>query len=142
MELRVSFPGGKRVDVAFGPHRVCTDQPRGAGGDDSAPAPYDIFLASLGACAGIYAAAFCQARGLDPSLVELVERVTFDPVTHLAQEVDIDVRVAPAFPAKHVAALLRSVDQCKIKKTLACPPRMTINLVPDPPVTIGGAPEA
>jgi ribosomal protein S12 methylthiotransferase accessory factor len=139
MELSVSFPGGKKVDVIFGTHHLCTDQPLVAGGDDSAPAPYDVFLASIAACAGIYAAGFCQARGLDPRLVELVEHVTFDPTSHLAAAVAIDVRVAPEFPERHLAGLVRSVDQCKIKKSLASPPQIKVNLLRSAPTTREGS---
>ena len=60
MEMIVTFPGGARVDAQFGPHTIATDQPPQAGGEDSAPAPFALFLASIGTCAGIYVLGFCR----------------------------------------------------------------------------------
>lgn len=127
MNLTVSFPGGKKVDVAFDAHTVHTDQPVSGGGEDTAPAPYDLFLASIASCAGIYIVGFCQNRGVDPALVRLQQRVEFDPETHLASKIDLDLELSPAFPEKYVQALVRVVDQCKVKKTLAAPPVFSVN---------------
>jgi ribosomal protein S12 methylthiotransferase accessory factor len=48
MEMILTFPGGARVDAQFGPHLIRTDQPPQAGGAGSAPAPFSLFLASIG----------------------------------------------------------------------------------------------
>ena len=64
MEMVIDFPGGARVDAHFGPFTVMTDQPSKAGGEDSAPTPFALFLASLGTCAGIYVLGFCRQRNL------------------------------------------------------------------------------
>ena len=66
MDMKVYFPGGKRVYADYGGFTIATDQPARGGGDDSAPAPFDLFLASIGTCAGIYALGFMQQRGIDP----------------------------------------------------------------------------
>jgi len=60
--LEVSFPGGKRVDVRIRDFEIATDQPVKSGGEASAPQPFDLFLASMAACAGFYALNFCQSR--------------------------------------------------------------------------------
>src|SRR5205085_1350392 len=54
MELTVYFPGQKKVEVAVGPFVVHTDQSIAHGGEGTAPEPFTLFLASLGACAGVY----------------------------------------------------------------------------------------
>ena len=64
MELSVRFPGKKKVDVAAGSFVIHTDQSVAHGGDGSAPEPFDVFLASIGACAGVYVLAFCNSRGI------------------------------------------------------------------------------
>ena len=66
MDMKVYFPGGKRVYADYGGFTIETDQPARGGGDDSAPAPFDLFLASIGTCAGIFALGFMQQRGIDP----------------------------------------------------------------------------
>ena len=63
MEMTIDFPGGARVDAHFADYTVNTDQPRPAG-EASAPAPFALFLASIGTCAGIYVLGFCKSRNI------------------------------------------------------------------------------
>ena len=128
MDIHVSFPGGKRVDALVDGHVIRTDQPLSAGGEGSAPAPFDLFLASLGTCAGIYVLGFCQARGLPTSDISLIEHVTKDPVTGLPSHVDIELVLPPAIPERYHAALIRVAEQCKVKKVLAAPPVVAVTV--------------
>ncbi len=122
MDIEVSFPGGKRVDARFGAHLLRTDQPPELGGEGSAPAPYDLFLAALATCAGIYVLGFCQARGLPTEGLSLVQHVTYDPDTKLPRHVRLTLRLPAGFPEKYRAAVIRAAEGCKVKKTLAAPP--------------------
>ncbi|HSB63939.1 MAG TPA: osmotically inducible protein OsmC, partial [Thermoanaerobaculia bacterium] len=63
MNVAVSFPGGVAVEADVKGHRVRTDQSRPYG-DDSAAAPFDLFIASIATCMGFYALRFCQERGI------------------------------------------------------------------------------
>lgn len=130
MDIDVTFPGGKRVDAQVGSYTVHADQPPELGGEASAPAPYDLFLASLATCAGIYALGFCQARSLPTEGLRLRQHVEFDPGTHLATAVRLEVTPPEGFPEKYRPALERAVTSCKVKKTLAAPPTLTVQLTP------------
>ena len=79
MDMKVYFPGGKRVYADYGDFTIETDQPARGGGDDSAPAPFDLFLASIGTCAGIFALGFMQQRGIDPEGSSIAMSPQFDP---------------------------------------------------------------
>lgn len=83
MELVVSFPDGKKVDAQLNGHIIRTDQPVKAGGEDSAPAPFDLFLASIGTCAGIYIKGFCSSRGLPTDNIKIIQKMNYNTVTHL-----------------------------------------------------------
>ena len=54
-EIKVAFSGGLRIDAEYRGFLIKTDQPVADGGEGSAPAPFDLFLASLATCAGYYA---------------------------------------------------------------------------------------
>ena len=54
MEMEIFFEGNKKVSANLNGTIIRTDQPLQAGGNGSAPAPFDLFLASIGTCAGIY----------------------------------------------------------------------------------------
>lgn len=126
MDIEVSFPGGKRVDASFGGFVVATDQPPSGGGQGSAPAPYDVFLASIATCAGIYALGFCHARQLPTDGLKIVQKHDLDPDTHLVRGVTLEVTLPEGFPERYRGAILRAVEGCKVKKTIAAAPTFTV----------------
>ncbi len=130
MNIEVSFPGGKRVNAQLGEFEVETDQPRELGGAESAPGPYDLFLASLATCAGIYVLGFCQARGISTEGLRLTQRNEFDPDTKLVRRVRIELHLPADFPEKYRAAIVRTAESCKVKKTLAKPPIFEVEVAP------------
>ena len=125
----VTFPGGARVDAQFGPHLIRTDQPPQAGGEGSAPAPFSLFLASIGTCAGIYVLGFCRQRGLPTEGIQVVQRMSADPRTGMVDKVELDIEVPPGFPGKYHEALVRAASQCAVKKHLENPPRFEVRTV-------------
>lgn len=122
MEMIIDFPGGQRVDAHFKGFTVPTDQPPAA----AAPAPFDLFLASIGTCAGIYVLGFCQQRGLPTDGIQIVQRSHSDPTTGMVTEIDIEILVPPTFPAKYYDSLIRSAELCKVKKHLEKPPKFNV----------------
>ncbi len=129
MEMQVTFPGGKRVDATYGGFTVRTDQPVEGGGDASAPAPFDLFLASLATCAGIYALGFCQARGLSTEGLRLIQRYDADPTTGLPTRIQLELHLPVGFPERYRPAILRAAEGCKVKKAIGAPPIFEITAV-------------
>lgn len=128
-EMIVTLPGGKKVDTRIGKHVIRTDQPEASGGEDSAPAPFSLFLAAIGTCAGIYVAGFCQKRGLPTEGIRLVQRNHFDETTGVLARVELDIQVPPAFPDKYRDALVRVADQCAVKKAIQAQPVFEVRTV-------------
>ena len=127
MELIIDFPGGKCVDAHFDSFIVQTDQPKTGGGENSAPTPFQIFLASLGTCAGIYVLGFCNQRNLPTEGIRLIERITNNPANGLVECIEIEIQVPPSFPGNYYDALVRSAEQCKVKKTIENPPKFIVH---------------
>lgn len=119
MDIQVKFPGGKRVDASFAGHVVHTDQPAELGGTDSAPSPFDLFLASLATCAGIYIVGFCQARGLATDGFSVLQKSEVDPKGEQPAKVELTISFPPDFPEKYKSAVIRAAEGCKVKKTIA-----------------------
>jgi len=122
MEMIIDFPGGQRVDAHFRGFTIPTDQPPAA----SAPMPFDLFLASIGTCAGTYILGFCQQRHIPTDGIQLVQRIHVHPMTGMVDEIDLDILVPPTFPEKFYDSLIRSADLCKVKKHLEKPPKFSI----------------
>jgi len=122
MEMEITFPGGARVDANFGGMSVKTDQPAQGGGTGSAPTPFATFLASIGTCAGIYVLGFCQQRGLPTKDIKIIQRMQSNPMTGLVGKISLDIQMPPDFPEKYKAAVIKSAEQCAVKKHLEHPP--------------------
>jgi ribosomal protein S12 methylthiotransferase accessory factor len=132
LETIVTLPGGKRVDARIGNHVVRTDQPVSNGGEDTAPPPFDLFLASIGTCAGIYVAGFCEKRGLPTEGIRLVQRSHVDPESGVLVRLELEIEVPASFPEKYREALVRVADGCKVKKTIQAQPVFEVKTVVGP----------
>jgi putative redox protein len=122
MEMIIDFPGGSRVDAHFGQFTVATDQPPVA----SAPSPFELFLASIGTCAGIYVLGFCKQRNLSAEGIRIVERINHSRLTGMLETVGLEIQVPPDFPEKYRDSLIRSAELCAVKKTIEKPPRFEV----------------
>lgn len=128
-EVIVKLPGGRRVDAQVGRHTIHTDQPISNGGQDAAPAPFDVFLASMGACSGIFVQGFCAKRGIPYEDIRIVERPEYgaDGTLHA---VDFDIQLPPGFPEKYREALVRVVEQCSVKRAIQAQPTFHVHAIP------------
>jgi putative redox protein len=124
--MKVSFPGNLRVDAGYKGFTIQTDQPVSAGGDGSAPAPFDLFLASLGTCAGIFMLAFMKQRGIDPAGSGVLMTTEADPEKGAIVRIAFDLQLPDGFPEKYEAAIVRAVDQCTVKRHIAAPPEFSV----------------
>ncbi len=127
-EIVVTLPGGRRVDAQLPGHLVRTDQPRDNGGENTAPSPFDLFLAAIGTCAGIFVQGFCAKRELPTQGIRIVERPHYGEDGALAG-VDIDIQVPPSFPEKYRDALVRVADQCSVKRAIQARPQFSVRTV-------------
>ncbi|MBN2695718.1 OsmC family protein [bacterium] len=126
MDMKIYFPGGKRVYADFNGYTHETDQPLMGGGEGSSGAPFEMFLASLGTCAGIYVLGFCQQRGIDTSGIEIIQSHEFNPMTRMISKVNMKIVLPDSFPEKYKEAVIRSANQCAVKKHMENPPTFSI----------------
>ena len=127
MKIAVSFPGGVAVEADVKGHRVRTDQPR-PHGEDSAPAPFDLFLASIATCMGFYALRFCQERGIATEGLGLSLETVRDEAKKRLATIKVALTLPPGFPEKYTGAIQRAVDQCAVKKHMVEPPAFELTV--------------
>jgi len=120
--MQIEFPGGRQVDALHEGFWIRTDQPVAEGGGGAAPSPFDLFLASIGTCAGFYVLRFFQQRNLDTAGLSLSVKPEWDQERKLVARIRIEIVLPPAFPEKYREAVVRAVDQCTVKRHLAEPP--------------------
>lgn len=121
MELVVTLGEKAKVNAELKGHIICTDQPL-PGGDNSAPTPFDLFMASLGTCAGIFVKGFCQQRGIPDEGIKIIQTFDFDQAKHLVKNISIEIKLPAGFPEKYKDAIVNVADLCLVKRHLADPP--------------------
>jgi putative redox protein len=130
MEIKITFPGGKKVNAEVGGAVIPTDQPVEDGGEGTAPSPFVYFLASLGTCAGIYVLSFCQQRGIATEGMSLSQRMEFsvdESGKRRLSRVTLDIMLPPGFPEKYRNAVVKTAELCTVKKVISDPPEFVIN---------------
>jgi ribosomal protein S12 methylthiotransferase accessory factor len=125
-EIRVSFPGGLRVDAEYKGFVIKTDQPAYQDGEGSEPSPFDLFLASLATCAGYYVLAFCNKREIPTEKAAVVMRTKRNPETKMIEKISIEIQLPPEFPEKYKKAVIKAVDGCSVKAHILNPPAFEV----------------
>ena len=120
--MEITFDGGKVVTAHTQSHSIKTDQPVNHGGANTAPSPFDLFLASIGTCAGIYVKSFCDNRNIPTDNIRIIQKTDYNAETGLPQNITLDIKLPADFPEKYKASLISVAELCKVKKSIANPP--------------------
>ncbi len=126
MQMEIVFPGGKKVDAIYNGFRVKTDQPQSYGGENSAPWPFSLFLASIGTCAGFMVLSFCQQRRILTDNLKLILKTERDKKEKRLSKIIIEIQLPSNFPEKYREAVIRAADLCPVKKYILNPPAFEI----------------
>jgi putative redox protein len=126
MKYNIKFAGNKKVEAHFRGFTVKSDQPVADGGDNAAPSPLEIFLASIGMCAGFYIVAFCQSRSIPTDNITMTQNVMRNDTTHMVEKININIVLPPNFPEKYKSAMVKAAQSCSVKKFLDAPPEIEI----------------
>ena len=126
MRMEIGFPGNRKVSAKVRQFEVMTDQPVYGGGDDTAPSPFELFLASLGTCAGIYVKGFCMQRGISTDGIRIIQEAEPGPQPGLLGKIRLLIEVPPDFPEQYKNAVIQSASLCAVKKNLETPPTFDI----------------
>jgi putative redox protein len=118
MAIDIYFDGNKKVNAVIDGFTVKTDQPTQSGGDNSASTPFNLFLASLGTCAGIYVKGFCDQRGIDTTDIRIAMDYTYDPIRKMIVKFIMHIHVASDFPEQYEAAVIKTASLCAVKRHL------------------------
>lgn len=126
MQMEIYFDGNKRVNARYNGTVIKTDQPPEAGGEGTAPAPFDLFLASIGTCAGIYVKSFCDSRGINTDNIKISQQMLYDYNKKLISRVKIGIQLPADFPAKYREAVVNAANLCAVKKHLIEAPELEV----------------
>jgi|SRR5579864_5099980 len=128
MEVTVEHLGAVQFEVKARNHTILCDQPAENFGHDEGMTPPELLLASVGSCAGFYAAQYLRKHKLAMEGTRV--RVTADKVKDPAR-VDnfrIEIETTVELTEQQRAGVEESVHHCLIKNTLLHPPKIAIQI--------------
>ncbi|HSU29693.1 MAG TPA: OsmC family protein [Bryobacteraceae bacterium] len=117
MTVDVQHVSGTEFEAIARGHHVISDQPPENGGRDAGMTPPELLLASLGTCAGFYAAQYLTTRSLPTDGLRIRVHAKKSERAPRLGEFRIEVYV-PMAPGNHETRLLRAVKACLIHNTL------------------------
>ena len=128
MEAIIDYLGGVQFAASARGHKLISDQPVQFGGNDAGPTPPELMLASLGTCAGYYAAEYLKTRSLPSDGLRV--RVTAEKAAQPARLTNFRIQVdSPGVEdVRHRDGVLRAVKRCLIHNTLLSAPEVEVTV--------------
>ena len=136
MELTVTYLGGVQFEAEARGHKIYSDQPVSNKGFDEGMTPPELLLASVGTCAGYYAAEYLSRLKLPSSGLRI--RVTAEKAANPARlsKFTVVVETPGVDDPEHVEGVKRAVGKCLVKNTLAMPPEIVVEVESPVPVRV------
>ncbi|MDP3713162.1 MAG: OsmC family protein [Mycobacteriales bacterium] len=121
---------GDRFAIETRGHTFYIDQPVDAGGEDTAPTPVELLVASLSSCVAHYAHSYLRRHGLSEE--GLAVHATAEMADRPARvgSITVELTLPPGVPEERRAALLAVASHCTVHNTLQAPPDVTVRLAP------------
>lgn len=125
-DMKIILGENHRVEAHYKGLVIETDQPVKVGGDGTAPAPFDLFLASIGTCAGYYVQQFCKQRNIPSEGIHLEQSMHIDEATRMIDEIKIKIFLPPGFPEQYKQSVIRAAEACAVKKHISMAPDFVV----------------
>ncbi|MGO8793657.1 MAG: OsmC family protein [Candidatus Sulfotelmatobacter sp.] len=128
MEVTIEHLGAQQFVIKARQHSLLSDQPLENAGHDEGMTPPELFLASLGSCAGFYAAQYLRKFKLaaEGTCVTVTAEKLKDPAR--LGNFRIAVESPIALTDQQRAGVENAVHHCLIHNTLLHPPKIEIEV--------------
>jgi uncharacterized OsmC-like protein len=105
---------------------VTVDQPLADGGEDTAPTPTELLIASLASCVAFYARRYLARHRLPTDGLSVTADYTMGTRPARVADVRVDIQVPDGVPTERLDALLAVASHCTVHNTLTDQPTVTI----------------
>ena len=118
---------GFAQEITAGPHRLLADEPSAVGGTDTGPNPYDLLLASLGACTSMTVSLYARRKQwpleavtvrLRHSKIHATDCEECETKTVLLDRIERDVELQGNLTQEQRTRLLDIANRCPVHRTL------------------------
>lgn len=116
--------------ITAGTHQITADEPLTMGGQDSGPAPFDLLLASLGACTSMTLRMYAERKNLALRHVAVQlqhEKIEVDGKTRdrITRHITLEGDLSP----EQRQRMLEIANKCPVHKALSQPMLIESNLI-------------
>ncbi len=127
VSVRATGQGRFQQEVRAGRHRFLADEPESFGGLDSGPSPYDLLLASLGACTAMTVRLYADRKrwplegvrvDLDHAKVHAEDCESCETKEGRIDRIERRIALEGPLDAAQRARLLEIADMCPVHRTL------------------------
>lgn len=126
--------GGVRITATVRGHRIVTDQPLHAGGEDAAAMPLELLGAALSTCAALYAHQFCATRNIPSEGLRVEVDTEHAKAPKRITRFELRVYLPDGLPEEYLDAIERAVRSCPVMNTLELPTAVDLKLLAAGPV--------
>jgi putative redox protein len=118
---------GLYQEIFFDSHRLSADEPAESGGTDRGPDPYDLLLASLGACTSITITMYAQREGLplrgistrlQHSRIHADDCAECETEEEQIDRIELNIELDGPLSDEQRSKLLEIAERCPIHQTL------------------------
>ncbi|EWT02832.1 osmotically inducible protein OsmC [Intrasporangium oryzae NRRL B-24470] len=127
--VSVRHEGGDAFEIEVRGHRIRVDQPEAMGGEDSAPTPTELFVASLASCSAFYARRYLSRHHLPVEGLRVETTYEMATAPSRVSALEVKVHLPAGVPEDRHPALLAMINHCTVHSTLTHEPDVTIELV-------------
>lgn len=126
MKVTVEHLGGVQFEITARQHKIACDQPPENGGFDEGMTPPELMLASLGACAGYYAAEYLKKHQLaiEATIVRVSAGKAKNPPRLDDFQIEVEVPIQLSDECRD--GLEQAIRHCLIHNTLLNPPHISL----------------
>jgi len=126
--LQVRHEWNDRFSIDVRGHRLYVDQPEADGGDDTAPTPTELLVASLASCVAFYARRYLSRHELPQDGLAVSASYTMASAPARVGHIVVQVTLPDGIPAHRRTALLAVASHCTVHNTLIAGPMVRIAL--------------
>ena len=126
--LTVTHDKGDRFSIAVRGHVLHVDQPVDGGGEDTAPTPTELFVASLASCVAFYARRYLKRHGLPEDGLSVSAEADMGSKPSRVASMRVTVTLPAGVPEEKRQALLAVASHCTVHNTLTNAPEVVVEL--------------
>lgn len=127
--LKVTHHSGKCFTIDDGRHKVLSDQPVSAKGEDLGPTPVELFIGAMAACTAVYAQSYINRHEL-PMVGDLGVTAEWQMASAPGRvaRVALTIDGTGELTEEQSAALIAFSQHCTIHNTIHNPPAIEVGL--------------